>query len=82
MGGARQVALEGVEAAGQLGPVGLEPFVELPEGLDAQAVEPALGVATNLDLMPPLPADADAAHILAEAHRIFAEDMADVPEVT
>jgi hypothetical protein len=39
-------------------------------------------VATNLDLLPPLPADADAAHILAEAHRIFAEDLAEVPEVT
>ncbi len=39
-------------------------------------------VATNLDLIPPLPADADAAHILAEAHRIFAEDLADTPEVT
>ena len=39
-------------------------------------------VATNLDLLPPLPADADAAHILAEAHRIFAEDLADVAEVS
>ena len=39
-------------------------------------------VATNLDLMPPLPADADAAHLLSEAHRIFADDLADTPEVT
>ncbi len=39
-------------------------------------------VATNLELMAPLPADADAAHILAEAQRIFAEDLADVPDVT
>jgi hypothetical protein len=39
-------------------------------------------VATNLDLLPPLPADAEAEHILAEARRIFAEDRADVPEVT
>jgi DNA polymerase-3 subunit gamma/tau len=39
-------------------------------------------VATNLDLVAPLPADADAAHILAEAHRIFAEDLADTPEIT
>jgi len=39
-------------------------------------------VATNLDLLPPLPADAEAAHILAEAHRIFGEDLAEVPEVT
>ena len=38
-------------------------------------------VATNLDLLPPLPADAEAAHILAEAHRIFGEDLAEVPEV-
>ncbi|HEY3335243.1 MAG TPA: DNA polymerase III subunit gamma/tau [Candidatus Limnocylindrales bacterium] len=38
-------------------------------------------VATNLDLLPPLPADAEAAHILAEAQRIFAEDLAEVPEV-
>lgn len=39
-------------------------------------------VATNLDLVPPLPSDVDEAHILAEAHRIFADDLADVPEVT
>jgi DNA polymerase-3 subunit gamma/tau len=39
-------------------------------------------VTSNLDLLPPLPADADAAQILAEAQRIFAEDLADVPEVT
>ena len=38
-------------------------------------------VVSNLDLLPPLPEDADAAHILAEAQRIFAEDMADVGEV-
>jgi len=38
-------------------------------------------VATNLDLLPLLPADAEAAHILAEAHRIFGEDLAEVPEV-
>ena len=39
-------------------------------------------VATNLDLLPPLPADEEAAHMLAEAQRIFAEDLADVPEVS
>jgi len=39
-------------------------------------------VATNLDLLPPLPADADAAHIYAEAQRIFADSLADAPEVT
>ncbi len=38
-------------------------------------------VATNLDLLPPLPADDAAAHIIAEAHRIFADDLADTPEV-
>jgi hypothetical protein len=39
-------------------------------------------VVSNLDLLPPLPDDGDAAHILAEAQRIFAEDIADVREVT
>jgi len=39
-------------------------------------------VATNLDLAPPLPGDEAAAHILSEARRIFAEDLADVPDVT
>ena len=39
-------------------------------------------VVSNLDLLPPLPDDSDAAHILAEAQRIFAEDIADVREVT
>ena len=39
-------------------------------------------VVSNLDLLPPLPDDQEAAHILAEAHRIFAEDRLDVPEVT
>ncbi|HEX5826452.1 MAG TPA: DNA polymerase III subunit gamma/tau [Candidatus Limnocylindrales bacterium] len=39
-------------------------------------------VATNLDLLPPLPADQDAARILEEAHRIFGEDIAEVPEVS
>jgi hypothetical protein len=39
-------------------------------------------VATNLDFAPPLPSDAHAAHILAEAKRIFADDLAEIPEVT
>jgi hypothetical protein len=39
-------------------------------------------IATNLDLLPPLPTDQEAASILAEAHRIFAEDRLDVPEIT
>jgi uncharacterized HhH-GPD family protein len=43
------VALEGVEAPGQLGAVRLEPGVELPQGLDAEAVEATLGVAADLD---------------------------------
>lgn len=32
-GGALEVALEGVETGGQLGTVGLEPLVELPQRL-------------------------------------------------
>ncbi|MHB8958413.1 MAG: DNA polymerase III subunit gamma/tau [Candidatus Limnocylindrales bacterium] len=39
-------------------------------------------VATNFELVPPLPSDVDEARILDEAHRIFAEDLADVPEIT
>jgi DNA polymerase-3 subunit gamma/tau len=39
-------------------------------------------VATNLDLVPPLPADQDAAFLLNEARRIFAEDLVDVGEVS
>ncbi len=39
-------------------------------------------IATNLDLVPPLPDDQEAARILAEAHRIFADDRLDVPDVT
>jgi hypothetical protein len=38
-------------------------------------------VATNLDLVPPLPSDADAAFILAEARRIFGGDDADATPV-
>ena len=39
-------------------------------------------VATNFELVPPLPSDVDEVRILDEAHRIFAEDLADVPEIT
>ena len=39
-------------------------------------------VVSNLDLIPPLPDDHEAERILAEAHRIFAEDRLDVPDVT
>ena len=39
-------------------------------------------VATNLDLIPPVPGDADAAHVLAEARRIFGEDLVDVGEIS
>ena len=49
MGGALEVALERVEAAGQLSTVWLEPFVKLTQRFDAQAIEPALSIAANLD---------------------------------
>ena len=39
-------------------------------------------IATNFELVPPLPSDVDETRILEEAHRIFAEDMADTPEIT
>ena len=38
-------------------------------------------VATNLDVLPQLPSDAEAAFVLAEARRIFGEDVAEVREV-
>jgi len=38
-------------------------------------------VATNLELVPPLPGDGEAEAILAEARRIFADDLVDVGEV-
>jgi len=48
----------------------------LEEGIGAVLGRPVgvRCVATNLDLVPPLPADADAAFILAEARRIFGGD--------
>jgi hypothetical protein len=39
-------------------------------------------VATNLDIAPESPVDGDAADLLAEAKRIFADDLVDVGEVT
>ena len=39
-------------------------------------------VATNLELIPPVPGDADAAYVLSEARRIFGEDLVDVGEVS
>ncbi len=39
-------------------------------------------VISNLDALPPLQDDQEAERILAEAHRIFADDRLDVPEVT
>ena len=39
-------------------------------------------VATNLDLIPPVPGDEDATRLMAEARRIFADDLADVGEVS
>jgi DNA polymerase-3 subunit gamma/tau len=38
-------------------------------------------VATNLDLVPELPVDEDAAVVLAQARRIFGDDVADAGEV-
>lgn len=38
-------------------------------------------VATNLDLVPPLPENAEDSRLLAEARRIFADDLVDVGEV-
>jgi DNA polymerase III subunit gamma/tau len=38
-------------------------------------------VATNIDVVPELPSDQDAAWILAEAQRIFGDDAADAAEV-
>ncbi len=38
-------------------------------------------VATNLDLLPSLPSDDDSTDLLAEAHRIFADDLAEAPEI-
>ena len=43
------MALEGVETARQLGTVRLEPFVEFSKWLGAQAVQPTLRIATDLD---------------------------------
>jgi len=39
-------------------------------------------VATNVDLLPPMPEDAESARLLAEARRIFADDLVDVGEVS
>jgi DNA polymerase III gamma/tau subunit len=39
-------------------------------------------VATNLEVAAPLPGDTDAAYVLAEARRIFGEDLVDVGEVS
>jgi DNA polymerase III subunit gamma/tau len=38
-------------------------------------------VATNVELLPPLPDDAESGRLLAEARRIFADDLVDVGEV-
>jgi hypothetical protein len=48
----------------------------LEEGIGAVLGRPVgvRCVATNLDLAPPLPADAEAAFVLAEAQRIFGGD--------
>jgi hypothetical protein len=38
-------------------------------------------VATNLDLLPPLPMDEEAERVIAAARRIFADDLVDAGEV-
>ena len=55
----------------------------LEEGIGAVLGRPVgvRCVATNLDLLPDLPADAEAAFVLAEARRIFGSDEPDVAEV-
>ena len=55
----------------------------LEEGIGAVLGHPVAVrcVATNLDLVPPLPADDEAATILSEARRIFAEELSDADEV-
>ena len=57
-------------------------------GIARQHISAVLGhpvavrcVATNIDVLPELPADAEAAWILAEARRIFEADGADAKEV-
>jgi hypothetical protein len=39
-------------------------------------------VATNIDMVPPLPGDEEAGRIFAEAKRIFEDDLVDVGEVS
>ncbi len=39
-------------------------------------------VATNLDLVPALPGDDEAAYVLAEARRIFGDDAAEASEIS
>jgi hypothetical protein len=55
----------------------------LEEGIGAVLGRPVAVrcVATNLDLVPELPADAEAEFVLAEARRIFGDDASDPAEV-
>jgi len=55
----------------------------LEEGIGAVLGRPVAVrcVATNLDLVPQLPSDEEAAFVLAEARRIFADDDADAAEI-
>jgi hypothetical protein len=57
--------------------------VEIEEGISRHLGRPVgvRCVATNLDLAPAIPGDADAGLLLDEFHRIFAGDVADVPDV-
>jgi hypothetical protein len=55
----------------------------LEEGIAAVLGHPVAVrcVATNLDLVPQLPADAEAAYVLAEARRIFEAETTDAGEI-
>jgi len=55
----------------------------LEEGIGAVLGRPVTVrcVATNLDLVPEIPTDAEAEFVLAEARRIFGDDVTDVAEV-
>jgi DNA polymerase-3 subunit gamma/tau len=55
----------------------------LEDGIGAVLGHPVVVrcIATNLDLVPDLPADADAAFVLAQARRIFGDDAGDAGDV-
>jgi len=58
--------------------------LEIEEGMGA-VLERAVAVrcvATNLDGYPPLTLDPEGARLLAEAKRIFGDDLVEVPDIT